>query len=166
MCFHSRKRDITLHTHKHTHNTHTIKPLFMNIHIKVTSHYRKYLSPDGISLEPTPIYKEPPLPHWEQISLYHWFEPWHREHRIRDQGIIKALKTDYKERVPHHVLAKISTVKSSEEPIKSSNALDAIYWINQTWKDVNPETIQKCLAQGSFGFFGGFDDAGLPDSPE
>ena len=41
-----------------------------------------------------------------------------------------------------------------------------ICWFDQAWKDVKPETIQKCFVRSGFRFLERFDDANLPNSPE
>ena len=83
-----------------------------------------------------------------------------------DQGIIKKLKNGYRKRLLRSVIAKLYSVKTGDELIKSVNVLDTIYWVAQAWQDVTQETIQKCFARSGLQFLEGFESFEAPESTD
>lgn len=78
-----------------------------------------------------------------------------------DQGIIKALKSGYRQRLLKSILAKMESEEAGDKIVCSITVLDAIYWISQAWDDINPETIQKCFSRCGFTFFNGFESIAI-----
>ncbi|XP_035680164.1 tigger transposable element-derived protein 4-like [Branchiostoma floridae] len=69
-----------------------------------------------------------------------------------DQGVIQTNKLKYRRRQLSHVLAKMDEDKTLQGPeiLKSTNVLQAIYWISYAWNDVDPSTIVKCFNKAGF----------------
>lgn len=68
-----------------------------------------------------------------------------------DQGIIQALKLKYRSRQLSFIVSQMErNDKVGSQVLKEISILDAIYWINGSWKEVNPTTIQKCFAKCGF----------------
>ena len=63
-----------------------------------------------------------------------------------DQGIIQTLKLKYRKRQLQYVFGQMdSTDKTGTDILKQISILDAIYWINGSWKEIEPSTIQRCF---------------------
>ena len=69
-----------------------------------------------------------------------------------DQGIIQTLKLKYRKRQLRHMAAEIENhpTKTGSEILKSISVLDAIYWINSSWNEVDDTTIIKCFNKAGF----------------
>ncbi|XP_045178721.2 tigger transposable element-derived protein 4-like [Mercenaria mercenaria] len=68
-----------------------------------------------------------------------------------DQGIIQALKLKFRNRQLSYIVSQMErTDKVGSQVLKEISILDAIYWINGSWKEVTPTTIQKCFAKCGF----------------
>lgn len=66
-----------------------------------------------------------------------------------DQGIIQALKLKFRKRQLRSILNKLEANKAITGPelMKSTDILQAIYLVNQSWKEVDASTIEKCFKQ-------------------
>ena len=62
-----------------------------------------------------------------------------------DAGIIQNFKVKYWKRLIKYVLARFNEKKSASEIVKSLNVLQAIQWVQKSWKDVTNATIKNCL---------------------
>lgn len=69
-----------------------------------------------------------------------------------DQGIIQTMKLKYRKRQLQHILSAMEKdkTKCGSELLKEINVLQAIYWINSAWKEVELSTIQKCFVKCGF----------------
>lgn len=67
-----------------------------------------------------------------------------------DQGIIKAFKARYRNRMMKSLVAKIDQVESVSELCKEINVLDAVHWISKSWKETRVDTISKCFVSSGF----------------
>ena len=69
-----------------------------------------------------------------------------------DQGIIQTIKLKFCKRQLRHVISEMEKDKSKceSELLKNINILQAIYWINRSWQEVETSTIQKCFAKCGF----------------
>jgi hypothetical protein len=57
-----------------------------------------------------------------------------------DQGVIHVFKVQYRKCLVKHIIARCSTARSAEEIVIS--ALDAVNWIDLSWRSVTEVTIQ------------------------
>ena len=55
--------------------------------------------------------------------------------------------------------------KSGSEILKSSSILDAIYWINSSWAEVEDTTIIKCFNKSGFTEYLGTTESETDPSP-
>jgi hypothetical protein len=62
-----------------------------------------------------------------------------------DQGIIQAMKANYRKSMLHSLLAAVGKFNTATEFAKSVTVFDAIRWISSTWNNVREETILKCF---------------------
>jgi hypothetical protein len=70
-----------------------------------------------------------------------------------DQGIIQTLKLKYRKKQLQHILVKVdSNNKVGSQLLKEISVLDAIYWIDAAWKDIEAKTIVKCFEHSGFIF--------------
>ncbi|XP_052271459.1 tigger transposable element-derived protein 4-like [Dreissena polymorpha] len=67
-----------------------------------------------------------------------------------DQGIIQTLKLKYRKRQLQYILTQMENDKVGSHVLQQISILDAIYWINGSWKDIEVSTIQKCFARCGF----------------
>src|SRR5215510_12358328 len=67
-----------------------------------------------------------------------------------DQGIIQAMKANYRKSMLHSLLAAIGKFNSATEFAKSVTVFDAIRWISSAWNNVQEETILKCFQRAGF----------------
>ena len=68
-----------------------------------------------------------------------------------DQGIIQTLKLKYRKRQLQYILTQMEkNDKVGSQVLQQISILDAIYWINGSWKDIEVSTIQKCFARCGF----------------
>ncbi|XP_060573116.1 tigger transposable element-derived protein 6-like [Ruditapes philippinarum] len=68
-----------------------------------------------------------------------------------DQGIIQTLKLKYRSRQLKYILSQMEhSDKVGSTILREISILDAIYWINGSWKEVEASTIQKCFAKCGF----------------
>ncbi|XP_070581288.1 tigger transposable element-derived protein 4-like [Ptychodera flava] len=77
-----------------------------------------------------------------------------------DQGIIQATKLKYRKHQLRHIIRRMDEdkVKSGSDFLKEINVLDTIMWISQSWRDVDPVTVQKCFRTCGFTSQGDIDD--------
>ena len=78
-----------------------------------------------------------------------------------DQCIIQTIKLKFCKRQLRHVISEMEKDKSKcgSELLKNINILQAIYWINRSWQEVETSTIQKCFAKCGFTDFSRDDSA-------
>lgn len=64
-----------------------------------------------------------------------------------DQGIIQALKLRYRRHQLQETIMKMDPDKTlnGSDLLKQISVLDAIYWISNSWNDLDNSTIQKCF---------------------
>ncbi len=69
-----------------------------------------------------------------------------------DQGIIQTMKLKYRKRQLQHVSAELDRTLSLTGPqiLRGINILQAIYWVNSSWKETQPDTITKCFKRCGF----------------
>ena len=68
-----------------------------------------------------------------------------------DQGIIQTLKLKFRKRQLQHFIREVdNSTKTGTEILKDISLLDAIYWINGSWAEVQTSTIVKCFAKSGF----------------
>ena len=67
-----------------------------------------------------------------------------------DQGLIQAMKANYRKSMLHSLLAAIGKFNTANEFAKSVTVFDAIRWISSTWNNVQEETILKCFRRAGF----------------
>lgn len=68
-----------------------------------------------------------------------------------DQGIIQCFKLLYRKQLMNHLVSNLDgNVFELPEELVKVTALDALGWIEQAWKDVSSETIQKCFKRCGF----------------
>jgi hypothetical protein len=71
-----------------------------------------------------------------------------------DQGIIQAMKLKYKCKQLSYLLKSMERNKDLSGPklLKQISVLDAIYWIANSWSEVETSTIQKCYFRSGSSF--------------
>ena len=64
-----------------------------------------------------------------------------------DQGIIQAAKLKFRKRQLRGIIHQMERKPGLTAPelMKKTDVLQAIYWIDRSWKDTSAETIQKCF---------------------
>lgn len=62
-----------------------------------------------------------------------------------DAGIIQNFKVKYRKKLVKHVLARINDGHSATDIVKSVSILQAIRWLQQSWKEVASLTIKNCF---------------------
>jgi hypothetical protein len=67
-----------------------------------------------------------------------------------DQGIIKAFKARYREQMLKSLVTRIEQFDSVAELCKEINVLDALNWINESWKETRIEKVSKCFKSSGF----------------
>ena len=67
------------------------------------------------------------------------------EDAVLQTGIMQSFKMKGPKRLIKYVLARDSEKKSASEMVKSLNVLQAIQWIQESWKDVTNATIKDCF---------------------
>ncbi|XP_033747074.1 tigger transposable element-derived protein 4-like [Pecten maximus] len=69
-----------------------------------------------------------------------------------DQGIIQAVKLKYRKRQLQHILTNMARHKimTGSQLLKQISILDAIYWVNRAWNQVETDTIVKCFSAAGF----------------
>lgn len=69
-----------------------------------------------------------------------------------DQGIIQTVKLKFRKRQLRHIISEMEKdkSKSGSELLKNINILQAMYWINRSWLEVETSTIQKCFGKCGF----------------
>ena len=70
-----------------------------------------------------------------------------------DQGVIQALKLKFRKKQLRNILQNLETNKEMTGPelLKATNVLQAIYWVDQSWRDVQSSTITKCFRKCGIG---------------
>ncbi|XP_071508679.1 tigger transposable element-derived protein 4-like [Diadema antillarum] len=70
-----------------------------------------------------------------------------------DQGIIQAAKLKFRKRQLRGIIQQMEQEPGLTAPdiMRRTNLLQAIYWVDQSWKDTNAETIQKCFRKCGVG---------------
>ena len=69
---------------------------------------------------------------------------------LMDQGIIQAVKANYRKSMLHSLLAAVGKFNTVTEFAKSVTVFSAIRWISSTWNNVWQETILKCFRPAGF----------------
>jgi len=72
------------------------------------------------------------------------------ELQLLDQGIIQAMKANYRKSMLHSLLVAVGKFNTATEFAKSVTVFDAIRWICSTWNNVQEETILKCFLRAGF----------------
>ena len=69
-----------------------------------------------------------------------------------DQGVIQALKLKYRKRQLQFMIAQMDKEKTltGAEILKKISVLEAIYWINRSWREVEASTIEKGFRRCGF----------------
>jgi len=67
-----------------------------------------------------------------------------------DQGIIQAMKANYRKSMLHSLLAAVGKFNTATEFAKSVTVFDGIRWISSPWNNVREETILKCFRRAGF----------------
>lgn len=67
-----------------------------------------------------------------------------------DQGIIQAMKLQYRKRVVSKILAEIDKDVEASKLAKTITVLDAVHWIGDSVKAIRPSTVTKCFAKAGF----------------
>jgi len=67
-----------------------------------------------------------------------------------DQGIIQAMKADYRKSMLHSLLAAVGKYNTATEFVRSVTVFHAIRWISSAWNNVQEETILKCFWRAGF----------------
>lgn len=68
-----------------------------------------------------------------------------------DQGIIQTLKLKFRNRQLKKMVREMDhSSKCGSEILKNISLLDAIYWIDRSWKEVETSTIVKCYKKCGF----------------
>ena len=67
-----------------------------------------------------------------------------------DQGIIQAMKANYRQSMLHSLLATVGKFHAATEFAKSLTVFDAIRWISSAWNNVQEETILKFFRRAGF----------------
>jgi hypothetical protein len=67
---------------------------------------------------------------------------------LMDQGIIEAIKANYRKSTLHSLLAVAGKFDTATEFAKSVTVFDAIWWISSAWSNVQEETILNTLRTG------------------
>ncbi|XP_052696591.1 tigger transposable element-derived protein 4-like [Crassostrea angulata] len=68
-----------------------------------------------------------------------------------DQGIIQTLKLKFRNRQLKKMVREMDhSSKCGSEILKIISLLDAIYWIDRSWKEVETSTIVKCFKRCGF----------------
>ena len=65
-----------------------------------------------------------------------------------DQGVIRAFKCHYRQKLVKHIIAQCSTARSADQV--SVNVLDAVNWIDSSWKRIATSTIQNGFRAAGF----------------
>uniref|UniRef100_A0A4W3HV52 HTH CENPB-type domain-containing protein n=1 Tax=Callorhinchus milii TaxID=7868 RepID=A0A4W3HV52_CALMI len=65
-----------------------------------------------------------------------------------DQGIIRSLKLRYREKQLNRVARELDGERSAVS--KGTTVLEAVYWISQSWADVDPGLITECFSKAGF----------------
>ena len=60
-----------------------------------------------------------------------------------DQGIIQAIKSQYRHRIVEKILTSVGDDALGDSP--AITLLDAVNLVSSAWKSVSPETISKCF---------------------
>ena len=67
-----------------------------------------------------------------------------------DQGIIQAMKANYRKSMLYSLLAAIGKFNTATEFAESVTVFDAIRWISSVWNNVPEETLLKCFRRAGF----------------
>ncbi|XP_060577655.1 tigger transposable element-derived protein 6-like [Ruditapes philippinarum] len=69
-----------------------------------------------------------------------------------DQGIIRAMKLKFRKRQMSHMVTNmdIFPTLSGSDLLKRTNVRDAIYWLSNSWNEVESSTIVKCFGKAGF----------------
>ena len=67
-----------------------------------------------------------------------------------DQGIIQAMKANYRKSMLQSLLAAVGKFNTATEFAKSVTVFDAIRWISSAWNNVREETIIRCSRRAGF----------------
>ena len=59
-----------------------------------------------------------------------------------DAGVIQIFKVKYRKRLIKCVLARVNEKKFASEVVKSLNVLQAIQWVQESWKDVTNDDLE------------------------
>jgi transposase len=70
-----------------------------------------------------------------------------------DQGIIHSFKLEYRRILVKQQLIAVNCGKSTVEFLKSLSLLDALYFVNQGWKNVKMLTIQNCFKKVRWDYY-------------
>lgn len=65
-----------------------------------------------------------------------------------DQGVIRAFKAHYRRHLIQHIIANAATAYSADDVVIT--ALDAICWIESSWKSVTEATIRNTFRKAGF----------------
>ena len=89
----------------------------------------------------------PGIFHWSFLSYQARFltEKYNLNASSVSAGIIQNFKVKYRKRLIKYVLARVNEKKSASEIVKSLNVLQAIQWVQESWKDVTNATIKNCF---------------------
>lgn len=68
-----------------------------------------------------------------------------------DQGVIHSFKCHYRQKLVKHIIAQCTLAQTADQI--SISVLDAIKWIDLSWKNVTEITIQKCFRAAGFPTF-------------
>jgi len=67
-----------------------------------------------------------------------------------DQGIIQAMKANYRQSMLHSLLAAVGKFNTATESAKSVTVFDAIRWISSAWNNIRGEIILKWFRRAGF----------------
>lgn len=70
-----------------------------------------------------------------------------------DQGVIQTMKLKFRKRQLRYILQKLEANKEMTGPelMRTTDVLQSIYWVDQSWRDVDPDTIKKCFRRCGVG---------------
>ena len=115
----------------------------------VLTHLNRKLSIEGrkviLLLDNATCHPESFVDRFSQIKLV--FLPKNTTSRLQplDAGIIQSFKVKYRKRLVKYVLARIDKKESATEIVKNVDILQAIRWVQESWKEVTNATIKNCF---------------------
>ena len=69
---------------------------------------------------------------------------------LLDQGIIQAMKANYRKSMLHSLLAAVRKFNTATEFAECVTVFDGIRWISSPWNNVREETILNCFWRAGF----------------